>query len=243
MLDLEKLQENSQEVGEKFAHLVTFNNTFGFNGRTTRLSLPKRFSKKIASFNSEARIKFNEDTIRITFIYKPNDETFRVLSDFSNEVKKNKKFLNCFKKSDDVIRLQIFPKSHLDGSLVSWYNVKLTKIENRFTETKKENMMETILTFSFSKTDYKYSSPAMYNSRETIERSRQVYEDFINKNLNDKELEDKWEKQRDLMNKELNSNWMCGHFKKEQELIEELETHAKICKTDESQKSENESAQ
>ena len=171
------------------------------------------------------------------------EDPFKIINEFSQEIKENNKFFKRFKRSNEIIRLQIFPKADLDGSLVSWNNVKLKGITNSFVETDRDNLIETTLTFSFNKVDFKYSSPASYASREAIEHSRQVYEDFVNQNINDKDLEDKWEKQRDLMDKELNVDWMNNHFKTEHELIEELEAHAKIRKTNEPQKSEDESAQ
>ena len=206
MFNLEKLQENPQETGEKFAHLVTFKNTYGFNGKKTRLSLPRRFAKKIALFNSNAKIQFNEKTITLTFVYRPMEDPFKIINEFSQEIKENNKFFKRFKRSNEIIRLQIFPKADLDGSLVSWNNVKLKGITNSFVETDRDNLIETTLTFSFNKVDFKYSSPASYASREAIEHSRQVYEDFINQNINDKDLEDKWEKQRELMDKKIGSS-------------------------------------
>lgn len=264
MFDLEKLQENPQETGEKFAHLVTFKNTYGFNGKKTRLSLPKRFAKKIVSFHSDAKIKFNEKTITLTFVYKPLEDPFKIINEFSQEINKNNRFFNRFKRSNETIRLQIFPKADLDGSLVSWHNIKLKGITNSFVETDRENLIETTLTFSFNKVDFKYSSPASYTSREAIEHSRQVYEDFINQNINNKELEDKWEKQRELMDKEIgsSSSYSLNLIKRslddndidQDELVNINDVLARahrvttidneeICETNKSEKSEDKSAQ
>lgn len=264
MFDLEKLQKNPQETGEKFAHLVTFKNTYGFNGKKTRLSLPKRFAKKIASFHSDAKIQFNEKTITLTFVYKPMEDPFKIINEFSQEINENNKFFNRFKRSNEIIRLQIFPKADLDGSLVSWYNVKLKGITNKFVETDRDNLIETTLTFSFSKVDFKYSSPASYTSRDSIEHSRQVYEEFINQNVNDKELEDKWEKQRELMDKEIGSGSpyslnLIKHALDDNDIdqnelvnINDVLTRAhrvttidneEICETDQSEKSENKSTE
>jgi hypothetical protein len=260
MFDLEKLQENPQEAGEKFAHLVTFKNTYGFNGRKTRLSLPRRFAKKIVAFNSNAKIKFNEKEITLPFLYKPLEDPFRIINEFSQEIKENKKFFKRFKPSNETIRLQIFPKADLDGSLISWYNVKLKGIENSFVETERNNLIETTFTFSFSKIDFKYSSPASYESKESIEHSRKIFENFISNNISNDELESKWEKQRELMDNEIGKSACYNSRLAKQAIIgEELDQYElinvndiltklhttsisideEICETNESEKSKD----
>ena len=82
MLTLEKLQKQDSD---RFAHLVTFKNTQGFNGKNIRINLPSRFND-IRYMDKHPSIKFDEDMLTIKFQYTPNDKTsIECLSDQWNK--------------------------------------------------------------------------------------------------------------------------------------------------------------
>ena len=246
MFDLNKLQEKSQEAAEKFAYLVSFKNTLGFNGKSTRLSLPIRYARHIASFGSNTKIKFNEDSITLSFMHKPTENVFDVISFFSGEAKANKKFFNRFIKSRDIIKLQFLPKTDYDGSLVSWHNVKLQKVNTCFTDVKDENMMETTLTFSFDKTKYEYSSATSYKVKEKTKKSVQIYNDFIKYQTDNALIEAKFEQQRDLMDKELGYKPITLNFEEALKMMGEVDEHVldeKVHKANISKESNDQTAE
>ena len=50
-----KFKEKKNEINERFAHLVTYKNTKGFNNKTSRLILPSSFNK-ILLYDENPRI-------------------------------------------------------------------------------------------------------------------------------------------------------------------------------------------
>lgn len=163
MFDFKNLQNNAQEVGEKFAHLVTFNNIHGFNDNNSRLSWPNRF-QKLGYLGKNVKIMFNEKTITFNFKYKPTSTTVSIISQLITEIKKNKSPFNRFKKSHDSIKMQFFPKNNTDGKLIIWNNVKLVNLQNNFVPFNSDNtLIETSLTCSFSNIDFKCLSSAAIN--------------------------------------------------------------------------------
>ena len=181
MFSIENLQNNSQEVGERFSHLVTFDNTYGFNGKDIRISFPKRFYK-ISIFNSDSKIEFNEDNISISFNYKPNVETTKYLEELNTEIKNNNKFLNRFKNSKENIKVQFFTKSDLDGECIIYNNVKLNKINNKFFQNNENNtLLKTTLTFSFKNISYDFLSIAKKLSDNEIEKKVENFKNIMNK--------------------------------------------------------------
>ena len=191
MFDLEKLQNNAQEVGEQFAHLVTFNNTYGFNGKNARISWPDRF-QKIEALGKNIKIMFNEKTITLSFKYTPTASTIALISQLIAEVKKNKSIFGIFKKSHENIKIQFFPKNDTDGELIIWNNIKLIKLENKITTfDSHDTSIETLLTYSFSNIDFKYLSPVVNEINKSVERSRQTYAEFCLKKCLDDAKEHK----------------------------------------------------
>lgn len=181
MFSIENLQNNPQEVGERFSHLVTFDNTYGFNGKDIRISFPKRFNK-ISIFNSDSKIEFNEKNINISFKYKPNVETTQYLEELNAEIKNNNKILNCFKNSKENIKVQFFPKSGLDGECIIYNNVKLNKINNRFFQNNENNtLLKTTLSFSFKNISYDFLSIAKKISDNEIEKKVESFKNIMNK--------------------------------------------------------------
>ena len=226
MFDLEKLQNNSQENAEKFAHLVTFNNTYGLNGKDIRMSFPQKYNRMVL-FGTNFQIVFNEDNLTLIFKYKPTESSVNYISELSNEVKYNNKFFNRFKKSDENIRLQFLPKSSTDGSLIEWTNVKLMKISNQFIQTEEGmNILETKLIFSFRKLKHKYLSHVNDIIEKKVENAKKVIEKYMTENGSTivKEEEVKEEK-------------VVNCSKKNEK------TDEKVCKTDGAEKSEHESAE
>lgn len=228
MLDLEKLQNQS----ERFAHLVTFKNTNGFNGRSTRLSLPNRFSK-INRYDSHPRITFDENTLTIKFRYIPNDNSFKLFNELAIEARGNKGLRGFFKKSDEKFKLQVFPKGDLDGCLMIWDGIKLKKVKSKFVDDDTDtNLIETVLEFSFTKTDYTYLSKAAEASNEHIERSMEVFNEYIEKVHND-------DNRLRRTCKDENYGW--APIVPETILEQFKDCNEKICETNESEESENKS--
>lgn len=172
MNTLEKLQKLGSD---RFAHLVTFRNTRGFNGRNIRIDLPSRFNN-IQYMDKHPSIKFDEDMLTIKFQYTPSDKTFVYLSTLSMEAKKNKGIKSIFKRSGEKFKLQVFPKGYLDGCLMIWHGIKLKKVQSKFID---DNVLETELIFSFRKTEYTYLSKAMQSSNEQIEHSMKIFNEYI----------------------------------------------------------------
>lgn len=263
MFDLEKLQNNSQENAEKFAHLVTFNNTYGLNGKDIRMSFPQKYNR-MALFGTNFQIVFNEHNLTLIFKYKPTELSVNYISELSNEVKYNNKFFNRFKKSDENIRLQFLPKSSTDGSLVEWTNVKLMKISNQFIQTEEStNILETKLIFSFRKLKHKYLSHVNDIIEKKVEDTKKVIEKYMVENGKNKD--ELW-KEPSLPDAPIGSD-ITKHgykFKKNQEfdnwpvIVKEEEvkeeekvvncskknekTDEKVCKADGAEKSEHKSA-
>lgn len=261
MFDLEKLQNNSQENAEKFAHLVTFNNTYGLNGKDIRMSFPQKY-KRMVLFGTNFQIVFNEDNLTLIFKYKPTESSVNYISELSNEVKYNNKFFNRFKKSDENIRLQFLPKSSTDGSLVEWANVKLMKISNQFIQTEESaNILETKLIFSFRKLKHKYLSHVNDIIEKKVENTKKVIEKYMAENGQNKD--ELW-KEPSLPNAPIGSDITKHGYKskknpeldnwpiivKEEEVKEEKtvncsnkneKTDEKVCKADGAEKSEHES--
>lgn len=231
MLTLEKLQKQDSD---RFAHLVTFKNTQGFNGKNIRISLPSRFND-IRYMDKHPSIKFDEDMLTIKFQYTPNDKTFVYLSALSMEAKKNKGIKSIFKRSSEKFKLQVFPKGYLDGCLMIWHGIKLKKVQSKFID---DNVLETELIFSFRKTEYTYLSKAMQSSNKKIEYSMKIFNDYI-ENL-----------QKD--NKEIRENdsleWMPVKPQVNNSVPSEImkiltEQNEEICETDQSEESENKSTE
>lgn len=225
MFDLEKLQNNSQENAEKFAHLVTFNNTYGLNGKDIRMSFPQKY-KRMVLFGTNFQIVFNEDNLTLIFKYKPTESSVNYISELSDEVKYNNKFFNRFKKSDENIRLQFLPKSSTDGSLVEWTNVKLMKISNQFIQTEEgTHILETKLIFSFRKLKHKYLSHVNDIIEKKVEDTKKVIEKYIA------------EKRPTIVKEE--------EIKEEEKVVncskKNEKTDEKVCKADGAEKSEHES--
>lgn len=154
----EKLQEKKNEINERFAHLVTYKNTKGFNNKTNRLILPTSFNK-ILLYDENPRILFNEKTITIKFQHIASDDAVEYIHELFTELKKYKGIKGFFKKSIDDITLQIFPICDIDGSATTWHSVKLKEINNAFVEDENEvNKIETTLIFSFKKMKFKFLS-------------------------------------------------------------------------------------
>ena len=262
MFDLEKLQNNSQENAEKFAHLVTFNNTYGLNGKDIRMSFPQKYNRMVL-FGTNFQIVFNEDNLTLIFKYKPTESSVNYISELSNEVKYNNKFFNRFKKSDENIRLQFLPKSSTDGSLVEWTNVKLMKISNQFIQTEEStNILETKLIFSFRKLKHKYLSHVNDIIEKKVENTKKVIEKYMAEN---KQNKDELWKELSLPNAPIGSDITKHGYKfkknpgldnwptivKEEEVKEEdkvvncseknEKTDEKVCKADGAEKSEHES--
>lgn len=187
MFNLEKLQNNSQENAEKFAYLVTFNNTYGLNGKDIRISFPQKY-KRMFLFGTNFQIMFNEGNLTLIFKYKPTESSINYISELSDEVKYNNKLFNRCKKSDENIRLQFLPKSSADGSLVEWTNVKLMKISNQFIQTEESmNILETKLIFSFRKLKHKYLSHVNYTIEKKAEDAKKVIEKYMAENGQNKD--------------------------------------------------------
>ena len=179
MFSLEKLQNNAQEVGEKFAHLVTFNNIHGFNGKEVRLSLPTRL-RKMDILGHDVKIMFNEKDVTIIFTYAPSNDTVSFLASLMTELKENKRFFNRFKKSNENIKLQFFPKSNTDGSLLTWKNIKLKDLRSVFTHSQYEaNLLETSLVFSFSDIVFTYVSESSFIRKEKEEKAKKAIEEYL----------------------------------------------------------------
>lgn len=253
MFSLEKIQENAQEVSERFAHLVTFGNTYGLNGKDIRISLPKKYNR-IALFGVNFKVVFNESNLILIFKHKPTDNSIAYISELSNEVKYNNKLLNWFRKSSEDIRLQFLPNSDENGSIIEWKNVKLIKISNQFIQTETEsNVLETKLTFSYRKINHKYLSPIDNNIDEKIQRTNKLIEDLKNKkkesnNIKQEGVVPELPKDADLLKEECkwgkfpNMEGFAYITKLEKELFmnssEKGEaTNEEICKNDNTKKS------
>ena len=231
MITLEKLQKLNSE---RFAHLVTFGNTRGFNGRNIRINLPSRFNN-IQYMDKHPSIKFDEDMLTIKFQYTPSDKTFVYLSTFSMEAKKNKGIKSIFKRSSEKFKLQVFPKGDLDGCLMIWHGIKLKKVQSKFID---DNVLETELIFSFRKTEYTYLSKAMQSSNEQIEHSMKVFNDYI-ENL---------QKDNKKIRENDNLEWIPIESQVSNSVPSEImknltEQNEEICETDQSEKSENKSTE
>lgn len=258
MFDLEKLQNNSQENAEKFAHLVTFNNTYGLNDKDIRLSFPHKY-KRMVLFGTNFQIVFNEDNLTLIFKYKPTESSVNYISELSYEVKYNNKLFNRFKKSDENIRLQFLPKSSTDGSLVEWTNVKLMEISNQFIQTEDNiNILETKLIFSFRKLKHKYLSHVNDIIENKVENTKKVIEKYMAKNWQNKD--ELW-KEPSLPYVPIGSditkhgykfkttpefvNWLTIIKKEEENAVncsnKNEKTDEEVCKTDGAEKSEHES--
>lgn len=229
MFTLEKLKEQGED---RFAHLVTFRNTSGFNGRKTRLSLPTRFNR-IKSYDKHPRISFDEDILTVKFKYKPTDESFRFFNNLSEEARGNKGLRGFFKKSDEKFKLQVFPKGDLDGCLMIWNGIKLRKVKSKFVDDDTDmNLIETVLEFSFTKTDYTYLSKAAETSNEHIEHSMKVFNDYIEKVRND-------DNRLRLTCKDENYGWTAVV---PETILEGLkESNEEICETNESKEGKDQS--
>ena len=161
----EKLKEKKNEISERFAHLVTYKNTKGFNNKTNRLGLPSSFNK-ILLYDENPKIIFNEKTITIKFQHIASDDAVEYIYDLFTELKKYKGIKGFFKKSNDNISLQIFPTNDIDGSITTWHSVKLKEINNKFIEDENEvNKIETTLIFSFKKMKFKFLSKISKNEK------------------------------------------------------------------------------
>jgi len=231
MFTLEKLQKQDSD---RFAHLVTFKNTRGFNGRDIRINLPSRFNN-IRYMDKHPSIKFDEDMLTIKFQYTPSDKTFVYLSALSMEAKKNKGIKSIFKRSGENFKLQVFPKGYLDGCLMIWHGIKLKKVQSKFID---DNVLETELIFSFRKTEYTYLSKAMQSSNEKIERSMKIFNDYI-ENL---------KKDNKKIRENDNLEWIPIESQVSNSVPSEImknltEQNEEICETDQSEKSEDKSAQ
>lgn len=161
----EKLKEKKSEISERFAHLVTYKNTKGFNNKTNRLVLPTSFNK-ILLYDENPRIIFNDKTITIKFQHIASDDAVEYIYDLFTELKKYKGVKGFFKRSDDNIVLQIFPTNDMDGSTTTWHSVKLKEINNTFIEDENDvNKIETTLIFSFKKLKFKFLSKISQNEK------------------------------------------------------------------------------
>lgn len=258
MFSLEKLQNNAQEVGEKFAHLVTFNNIRGFNGKEVRLSLPTRL-RKMDVLGNDVKIIFNEKDVTITFTYAPSDDTVSFLASLMTELKANKRFFNRFKKSNENIKLQFFPQSNTDGSLLTWKNIKLKDLRSVFTHSKYEaNLLETSLVFSFSDIVFTYVSESSFIRKEKEEKAKKAIESYLD---GAKNYKDELWKEKAVPEAPMGSNLLVEGYKfknvpdtkfpyivkedvDDKEEVVSSEQNEKIdeevCKTNDSAKSEHE---
>lgn len=230
MFNIKDLEIKAQEVGERFAHLVTFDNTYGFNGRNARISWPSRF-QKISVLGGNVKIIFNEKTITFRIEYKPTASTVDLISNLLKETKKNKSIFNRFKKSNESIKIQLFPKGNTDGGLIVWNNVKLKKVENNITKfDSNNNLIETTLTYSFSDIDFKYLSLAMDEINKCVgKKSKLVYEGLCLKQNNNENCEEKQLDNPDDISKNFNVT------------VIKINDDEKICETNQPEESENKS--
>jgi hypothetical protein len=211
MFSLEKLQNNAQEAGEKFAHLVTFNNIRGFNGKEIRLSLPTRL-RKMNILGQNVKISFNEKDVTLSFTYMPSDDTVSFLASLMSELKTNKRFFNRFKKSNEKIKLQFFPTANSDGSLLTWENIKLKDLKSVFTHSdNKTNVLETNLVFSFTDIIFTYLSESSLIRKEKIENAQNMVHKFYNKrdDVTNFVNHDKEEEDYDIILTEKNNDEIC----------------------------------
>ena len=262
MFDLEKLHQNSQEEGEKFAYLVSFNNVNGWNNRESRLSLPSRF-RQITNYDSNPEITFNDKNIVIKVKYRPSENAFTYFESLSKIARNNKSFLRFLHKNSNTenkeqLKIQLLPKNGFNSNLITWDNIKLKKVTNRYKLL--ENITESELVFVFDKLQFIPGSETikkLAKKHNYVNSLLSVFKEFACKRsyikntnvdtsylkaqelLDSYKLESKFDTEREMMDYILKSKTCITSS----DLINELNEHEEICETDQPQKSENKSAE